>query len=38
MERVAENVQYTEFKFGHQLAEECPKILSERYLAFLKSF
>ncbi|KAK4984756.1 hypothetical protein LTR66_008379 [Elasticomyces elasticus] len=37
MEQVAESVVYKEFKFGHQLAEECPKVLSEEYLSFLRS-
>lgn len=37
MERVAENVVYTEFKYGHHLAEECPDILGKRYLSFLRS-
>ncbi|KKA25686.1 hydrolase or acyltransferase of alpha/beta superfamily [Rasamsonia emersonii CBS 393.64] len=35
MERVAQNVQYAEFDYGHQLAEECPEMLSQRYLSFL---
>ena len=38
MQRVAENAQYSELKFGHQLAEECPKMLSDWQLAFLQSF
>lgn len=37
MDRVAENVTYAEFTYGHQLAEECPEILSKRYLSFLQS-
>ncbi|KAJ5609964.1 hypothetical protein N7510_006683 [Penicillium lagena] len=37
MERVAENVTYAEFHYGHQLAEECPEILSQRYLIFLQA-
>lgn len=37
MERVAENVTYAGFRYGHQLAEECPEILSQRYLMFLQS-
>jgi pimeloyl-ACP methyl ester carboxylesterase len=36
MENVAEMVTYVEFKFGHQLAEECPEMLSEQYLEFWK--
>jgi hypothetical protein len=36
MERVADNVEYKELKFGHQLAEECPDLLAELYLDFLK--
>jgi hypothetical protein len=32
--RVAENVTYTQFKDGHQLAEECSEILSKQYLSF----
>lgn len=35
MERVAENVTYAEFEYGHQLAEECPELLGRRYLEFL---
>ena len=37
MKTVASNVQYTELKYGHQLAEECPDNLSGIYLDFLKS-
>jgi pimeloyl-ACP methyl ester carboxylesterase len=37
MDQVAEKVTYAEFKFGHQLAEECPDILAQRYLSFLQS-
>ncbi|KAG4419734.1 hypothetical protein IFR04_007141 [Cadophora malorum] len=36
MERVANNVEYQELKFGHQLAEECPDLLADLYLSFLK--
>ena len=37
MERVAENVQYKELGFGHQLAEECPGQLADLYLNFIGS-
>lgn len=37
MERVADNVQYRELGFGHQLAEECPDDLAKVYLEFLSS-
>jgi pimeloyl-ACP methyl ester carboxylesterase len=37
MENVAEKVTYAEFKYGHQLAEECPETLAKRYLEFWKS-
>jgi hypothetical protein len=36
MYKVAENVEYQELKFGHQLAEECPEDLAKVYLAFLQ--
>ena len=36
MDKVADNVQYQELKFGHQLAEECPDELARTYLDFLK--
>jgi len=34
MEKVAQNVVYVEFKFGYQLAEECPEKLAQVYLSF----
>jgi len=36
MEKVAENVEYRELKYGHQLAEECPEDLAKVYLEFLQ--
>ncbi|KAK4687556.1 hypothetical protein P7C73_g2566, partial [Tremellales sp. Uapishka_1] len=36
MDKVADNVQYQELDFGHQLAEECPDELARVYLAFLQ--
>ena len=36
MDKVADNVQYQELKFGHQLAEECPHELARTYLDFLQ--
>jgi hypothetical protein len=32
MEYVAENMEYQELKFGHQLAEECPEQFAKIYL------
>ena len=37
MKNVANNVQYKELKYGHQLAEECPNDLANLYVDFLKS-
>lgn len=37
MQNVAENVQYKELYFGHQLAEECPNELAKSYREFLQS-
>ena len=35
-EKVSEGVEYVELGFGYQLAEECPKELSEVYESFLE--
>ncbi|KAL2010216.1 hypothetical protein VTN00DRAFT_6023 [Thermoascus crustaceus] len=37
MDRVAENVTYREFTYGHQLAGECPEILSKRLVVEVQS-
>ena len=36
MDRVADDVQYQELRYGHQLAEECPDALARVYLDFLQ--
>lgn len=36
MDNVADNVQYQELRYGHQLAEECPDALARIYLDFLR--
>ena len=36
MDKIADNVQYQELPYGHQLAEECPDALARIYLDFLQ--